>query len=416
MAMREGMASCNPLTLALFFSLWSVLLCSAYAELTPISEDEALTVFKLSGLHVRVVNNSGPSMFVFPALPSGEVLEDYWFYFSLGYLKERKCTGVDGRSLLTGCSGVEPFFFNLTDPQNYEIMESRENYLRLRWNGLGGPFAVSEFILEGIQHAENRTFMNGKGTEKVLHIPASSAKFSLVFSNFTSHVLSPGEHFFDGTDGVFTEFNVRTFMGVSSLIIPSPYLWYYNPVVPDLSTVGDDKLITYINTIQNFQVRVGQAAFSVNEPPTASLVHQPEELWGFEIMDASIENWDKSLSAPHASEFEFDVVMIGGREVLYDPDISLLFPGGDDGEDGEDGTTEDGVTDEGQKEDDDDSDKAVIIAVAVVVPVVMLVVVVGTVAAVIVRNMRQKKSRDKIEKQLSGLADQSQVSTAMAEE
>ncbi|KAL6056592.1 hypothetical protein QOT17_016004 [Balamuthia mandrillaris] len=393
------------LTLALCFLL-SCLPPGLAAQRTPISEEDAFAVFNVPGLQIRVVNNSGPAFFAFPTDSSGHVLEDYWLFFSLPYFREYRCTLVNSRSFLRGCNVDTGFYYNLTDPHTYSIVDSRENFIRLRWHGLGGPYATADFVLEAISEEEIREFQNNYGTTKELNVPPNSIKFSIEFLNFTSHVLAENEHFYDGSSGYFTEWSFRINLGLSSLIVPQPWSNYYNPIVADLSTVGSDKVISYVNTVQEgYRVRIGQASFSLNEPPTASLVHKNESLHGFEALDVSIQNWNGSTSLPQSSHFELDVFVVGGKDVIYDPDFSLLLELGD-GEDGdEDGVIEDGMTDDGgsdgsahdnQKESADDDNKAVVIAVSVLVPVLVVLGVVVIALTIFLQRRRRNRQQHKI--------------------
>ncbi|KAL6043083.1 Transmembrane protein [Balamuthia mandrillaris] len=388
-----------------FFVLFAAIaIPECFAQRVPVNESDALAVFDLPKQQARLVKDRGAAYFVLPKDPAtGQVVESVWGYVELQDFREYKCNNPDDAPFSNlsssikarrGCDETDFFRFDTMDPSHFEVEHLGEDAVRVNWTGLGVPGATMSMTIEGIQFAETRQMTNKFNISKQINVRESTVKTTLEIKNYTSQVLKPEDQVFNGTHGYFTSFEIRLEMEVSTFIVPVQYFMrsdpYLLPVWPNITASTPDQILFEIKTIDpSFRVELYQAAFSVNDPPALT----SGENSGFEAVSADMYGWNLLDPTPNRTKFWLDWNLLGGTDVLYDPDVSILLTG--------DGGDEDQSS--GESKDDD----AVIIAVAVVVPVVVVGVVVIAAVSTLWMKLRSRRNKQHLQESLNKAADES---------
>ncbi|KAL6052380.1 hypothetical protein QOT17_018620 [Balamuthia mandrillaris] len=341
------------------------------------------------------------------------VVEDYWIYFHVYRFVEWRCHAVRtvenpnnfaptiGR--VDDCRSDEQFYelyFNelLVDAARLQLVDNVTALYNV--HGIGNTESNITLSFEVMNNGQQRNFTNAANTTRAVDIPSHSLKISFEFRNYQTQVLSQQE-VEDGS--VYSGFVFDTHLELSHTVLPFVYTTdpvYAIPMHPLFASFTQYKVGTVIKVVDDlFRVQLSQCVFSLNNPPTASKEVFSASEWGFEAMDTAITDYNVTNAEPYASSFGVSILMNGGIDVLYDPDLSILLTPSD-GEDGgsepvADGTDGHGEEGKGGGDDDDLStnEKAIIISLTVIVPVVVLLAVVVGIVIRLRISKRANKSR-----------------------
>ncbi|KAL6049939.1 hypothetical protein QOT17_020140 [Balamuthia mandrillaris] len=376
---------------------------------TAVSEDEAFIVLNADTFQLRFVGQNSTAVYALPRDPStGEIVEEYWTLFTIYNFAEKRCyeirtednfaSFVSTIGVLDNCSEVERYDIPLAGlPIERAWLEQvNEQSVAFHVLNFGDSNAKLTISYEVIREAEQRSFTNDANTTRTIDILPNSVKISYDVINYTSQVLSP-QQVEDGDS--YYAFYFYTRFDLSHTIAPFVYPFvtptYSSPLHPLFSEITENKVAANIMVVDDlFRVKVAQGTFSLNNPATASKQVFNSSEWGFETIDNIIFGYNQSSPEPYGTFFGLEIKMVGARDLVYDPDISvLLTPPGEDEE--EDGTEEDGTVDaSGTNEREEDGlsaeEKAIVISVTVVVPTAILILVV---AAVVFRLRVAKRKR-----------------------
>ncbi|KAL6052378.1 hypothetical protein QOT17_018618 [Balamuthia mandrillaris] len=391
--------------LLVLFCCWTAAITS-----TAVSEDEAFIVLNADTFQLRFVGQNSTAVYALPRdLSTGEIVEEYWTLFTIYNFAEKRCyeirtennfaSFVSTIGVLDNCSEVERYDIPLAGlPIERAWLEQvDEQSVAFHVLNFGDSNAKLTISYEVIREAEQRSFTNDANTTRTIDILPNSVKISYDVMNYTSQVLSP-QQVADGDS--YYAFYFYTRFDLSHTIAPFVYPFvtptYSSPLHPLFSEITETKVAANIMVVDDlFRVKVAQGTFSLNSPATASKQVFNSSEWGFETIDNIIFGYNQSNPEPYDNFFGLEIKMVGARDLVYDPDISVLLtpPGEDEEEDGteEDGTDDASGTNEREEEDGlSAEEKAIIISVTVVVPTAILILVI---AAVVFRLRVAKRKR-----------------------
>ncbi|KAL6049938.1 hypothetical protein QOT17_020139 [Balamuthia mandrillaris] len=380
-------------------------LVAMVAARTPVSADDSFIRYDGEHFQVRFGRDNSTELYVFPRDRStGEIVEDYWFFFQVYEFRERRCSSVrqqedNPRNFISTIGTLE----NCTDENFYELdleqlsvekaqlQQLNDRMAAYTVNGFGNPHSKLIIAYEVVEDSEQRLFTNSANTTRTVDINANSLKISFDIQNYTSQVINEHEL---SNGNAYSSFYFHTRFELSHTILPFLYpstSVSSSPLHPWVEQITEDRIATLIKVVDApFQVQLSQCTFSLNEPPTASKTVLNSSDWGFEQMDTIIFDYDESNPEPYATTFGLVIKMVGGKDILYDPDISILLTNEDDGT--EDETNNDDISSE---------EKAIVISVTVVIPIVIIVAIVGGITLRILRAKRRKQRKERLEKMVA---------------
>ncbi|KAL6073690.1 hypothetical protein QOT17_004688 [Balamuthia mandrillaris] len=343
----------------------------------PVFSEEAAFVLHSGLMEVRFERDRF-GFFVFPKAPNGTTQEEFWLHTQMTGFEEYLCqTYRPEDGILETCSFRYEVPF--TNASVWSASQTGPKQVEYAVPRLGkhenGTYTISAYLVEDEQ--EQRPLQCPGGATRNLATTPNSLKISFIVSNYTP-VSIPESHLDNPLDNEFVELRWGTRMTISHPI-------RYNPLLGPAVVFSDPERPFHIGfrispIIEQFYVNFIQANFSVVEPPSVSRYLRPAEEWGFETIDTAYA--EESFTD---RSFFFTIYAPGGRDVIYDPDLSILLSSppedGDTDEDGDGYTDETGSGASPQRNDDDDDDEALVMGLSVSLSLLCFLVVVASVAA-----------------------------------
>ncbi|KAL6048982.1 hypothetical protein QOT17_020737 [Balamuthia mandrillaris] len=351
------------------------------SSVVPVSAEEASFVLHSGLMEVRFERDRF-GFFVFPKAPNGTTQEEFWLHTQMTGFAEYLCkTYRPEDGILETCSfRYEVLFTNAsvwgtsqTGPRQVEYAVPRigkhEN----------GTYTINIYLVE--DELDLRPLQCPGGAIRTLATTPNSLKISLIVSNYTP-VSIPESHLDNPLDNEFVELRWGTRMTISHPI-------RYNPLLGPAVVFADPERPFHIGfrispIMDQFYVNFIQANFSVVEPPSVSRYLRPAEEWGFETIDSAYV--EESFTD---RSFFFTIYVPGGRDVIYDPDLSILLSSPEDGDTDEEGDGHTGNSQ--QRNDDDDDEEALVMGLSVSLSLLCLLVVAASVAALLYYGERRKR-------------------------
>ncbi|KAL6054704.1 hypothetical protein QOT17_017244 [Balamuthia mandrillaris] len=409
----------------------TLLLANPSQALSPITEEEALTVIDLPALYVRVaLDGDNPTFCGFPKDNSGGVIEEYWIQLQLTSIAEYRCRWYSEDSsifgvlpnpgTLDGCMwGLgETVVNSSTAGWTHDVVSDREYVGSVEgFAGASSRFALSFY---GAENEEFRILTNDEGATRTIRVNANSLKLSFDIQNYESQT--------DPFDGDYYSLWLDLLLEFSHPIAPMPSPFHPGQFLPSISLTNlANNQATFIFNIYNdtFKVRLNQVLFSLNHPPVVTTELYPEEpsRWGFEALNVITSGWNRSNGQPNQTSFTVRLGLSGSTDIFYDPDLSILVEGMDEPTDdiGEDGYTADGIADDASssstvsnKNSDDDDDDTVAIAVGVTVPLVVLVAVAVLLFGIFQLVQRKKREQTRLSRLDSAISNAQGLASSKA--